>query len=93
MVQPPERRAELLRHGVVDDGVDGAIGVDARPTEEQEPGVEVGRGHKGVDQHQSPVGHPEQGEQDDDHCQHLGDLRGNKLLEVNPRQPISFWCT
>lgn len=67
MVQPPERRAELLRHGVVDDRVDGAVGIDAGSTEEQEPGVEVGRGHKGVDEHQSPVGHPEEGEENDDH--------------------------
>lgn len=37
-----ERRAKFLRHGVVDDRVDGAVQVDAQAAEEQEPSVQVG---------------------------------------------------
>lgn len=66
-----ERPPELLRHEVVDDGVDSAVGVDAHPTEEQEPAVVVRRVEEGVDHHQRPVRHPEQGEEDDHDHQHL----------------------
>ena len=62
-----ERDAKLLRHEVVDDGVDGAVGVDAHPAEEEEPGVVVRRVDEGVDHHQGSVRHPEQGEEDDHH--------------------------
>ena len=40
-----EGSAELLRHGVVDDRVDGAVQVDTEAAEEQEPGVQVGVRH------------------------------------------------
>lgn len=60
-----ESGAELLRHGVVDDGVDGAVEVDANSTEEQEPVVQIGLVQERVHDHQSAVRHPEQREQDD----------------------------
>lgn len=41
-----ESRAELLGHGVVYNGVDGTIGVDAQSAEEQEPDIVVGRVHQ-----------------------------------------------
>lgn len=63
--------AKLLRHEVVNDGVDGTVGVDAHTAEEQEPGVVVRRVDKGVDHHQCSVRHPKQGEEDDHHSQHL----------------------
>lgn len=50
--------AELLGHGIVDDGVDGAVHVDAETAEEKEPGVQVGLLEEGVDHHESPIGHP-----------------------------------
>lgn len=40
---------KLLRHEVINDGVDGTIGVDAHPAEEQEPSVVVRRVNEGVD--------------------------------------------
>lgn len=49
-VQAAEGRAELLGHGIVYHRVDSTVGVDAGPTEQQEPGVKVGSGHEGVDQ-------------------------------------------
>lgn len=73
-----KRDAELLRHQVVDDGVDGAVGVDAHPAEEEEPGVVVRRVDEGVDHHQRSVRHPQQREEDHHHGQHLRYLlRGN----------------
>ena len=53
-----ERGSELLRHGVVDDRVDGAVQVDAQPAEEQEVCVLVHRVQEGVDHHQGTVRHP-----------------------------------
>lgn len=70
-----EGLAELLGHEVVDDRVDGAVGVDADPAEEDEPAVQIGGLHEGVHQNQSPVGHPEQGKEDHHHSQHLSDLQ------------------
>lgn len=69
-----EGGAKLLRHGVVDDWVDGAVEVDADPAEKQEPVVQVGLIQEGVDHHQGAVRHPERGEQYHNHCQHLGHL-------------------
>lgn len=69
-----ERGAELLRHGVVDEWVDGAVEVDAEAAEEQEPGVQVGVVQEGVDQNQGPVRQPQHGEQNHHHRQHLGHL-------------------
>lgn len=69
-----EGEAKLLRHEVVDDGVDGTVGVDAHAAEEQEPRVVVRRVDNGVDHHQCSVRHPEQGEEDDHHSQHLSYL-------------------
>lgn len=46
-----EGGAELLGHGVVNDGVDGAVQVDAQTAEEEEPGVQVGIVQEGVDHH------------------------------------------
>lgn len=69
-----ESGAKLLRHGVVDNRVDGAVEVDADPAEQQEPVVQVGLVQEGVDHHQSAVRHPERGEQDHHHSQHLGHL-------------------
>lgn len=43
--------AELLGHEVVNDGVDGTVGVDAHPAEEQEPGVVVRWVNERVDHH------------------------------------------
>ena len=74
VVEAAEGGAELLGHGVVYDGVDGAVGVDAGAAEEDEPVVQVGRGHEGVEEDQRAVGHPQQGEQDHHHRQHLGHL-------------------
>lgn len=70
---------KLLGHEVVDDGVDGTVGVDAHTTEEQEPGAVVGRVDEGVDHHQGSVRHPEQGKEGDHHRQHLCDLRTREL--------------
>lgn len=69
-----EGSAELLRHGVVYDRVDGAVEVDADAAEKQEPAVQVGSIQEGVDHHQGAVGHPQHGEQDHHHSQHLGHL-------------------
>jgi len=74
--QLAEGGAELLRHGVVDDRVDGAVQVDAEAAEEQEVGVLVRLVQEGVDHHQCPVRHPQQRKQDDHHGQHLGHLVG-----------------
>lgn len=46
-----EGGAELLRHGVVNDRIDGAVQVDAQTAEEEEPGVQVGLVQEGVDYH------------------------------------------
>ena len=53
-----ERGSELLRHGVVDDRVDGTVKVDAQPAEENEVFVLVHGVQEGVDHHQGPVWHP-----------------------------------
>lgn len=74
LAKPLEGQTELLGHEVVDDGVDGAVGVDADPAEEDKPAVQVGVLHEGVHQNQGPVGHPEQGKEGHHHSQHLGDL-------------------
>lgn len=74
-VQATEGRAELLGHQVVNDRVDRTVGVNADPAEEQEPGVQVWRTHKGVNENQGPVWHPQQGEEHNHHCQHLSDLQ------------------
>lgn len=78
-----ECHAKLLRHEVVNDGVDGAVGVDAHPAEEQKPAVVVRRVDKGVDHHQRAVGYPEQGEEDDHHHQHLCYLLGKTEPQEN----------
>lgn len=75
VVQPTEGRTKLLGHQVVNHRVDGTVGIYADPAEEQEPGVQVRRAHEGVNEHQGSVRHPQQGEQHDHHCKHLGDLR------------------
>lgn len=62
-----EGDAKLLRHEVVNDGVDGAVGVDAQAAEEQEPGVVVRWVDEGVDHHQGSIRQPEEGEEDHDH--------------------------
>lgn len=69
-----EGNTKLLRHEVVDDGVDGAVGVDAHATEEEEPRIVVSRVHETVDDHHRSVRHPQQGKEDDHHGQHLGYL-------------------
>lgn len=66
-----ESNTELLRHEVINDGVDGTVNVDAHPTEKQEPVVVVGRFDEGVHHHQRSVRHPQQGEKDDHHNEHL----------------------
>lgn len=66
-----ESSPKLLGHQIVDDGVDGAVCVNTHPAEEQEPGIEIRRVHKGVDHHQSAVGHPQESEQDHHNSQHL----------------------
>lgn len=72
--QPPEGSTKLLRHGVVDDGIDGTVKVHTDSTEKQEPGVQVSLLHERVDHHQSAVGHPQQSKQNDHYCQHLNHL-------------------
>lgn len=67
--------AEFLWHGVVYDGVDGTVGVDAHAAEEQKPSVEVWRIHEWVHHHQSAIRHPEQRKQYHDHRQHLSYLQ------------------
>ncbi len=51
VTEPLKSSAKLLRHGVVDDGVDGAVGVNAHAAEEQEPGVEIRRIHEWIHNH------------------------------------------
>lgn len=83
LVQLPEGSPELLGHEVVDDGVDGTVQVDAEAAEEEEPGVEVRRVHKGVHHHQRAVGQPQHGKESHHHCQHLGHLdRGDAEREM-----------
>lgn len=78
----PEGSPEFLGHEVVDDGVDGAVQVDARPAEEQEPDVQVRWVHEGVYHHQCAVRHPQEGEEHHHHCQHFGHLvRGDRQKE------------
>lgn len=43
-----EGQTELLGHEVVDDGVDGTVGVDADPAEEDKPAIQVRVLHEGV---------------------------------------------
>lgn len=88
LVELFKRHAKLLGHEVVDDGVDGAVGVDAHAAEEQEPGVVVRRVEEGVHHHQGPVRHPEQGEEDHHHRQHLRDLMQRKDRDVILRQQV-----
>lgn len=69
-----ECNTKLLRHEVVDDWIDSTVGVDAHAAEEKEPRVEVRRVYEGVDNHHCSVRHPQQGEENDHHNQHLCDL-------------------
>lgn len=78
LVQLPKGSPELLGHEAVDDGVDGAVQVDAQAAEEEEPGVQVGRVHEGVHHHQRAVRQPQHGEQSHHHSQHLGHLGGER---------------
>lgn len=90
-----ERYAKLLRHEVVNDGVDGTVGVDAHTAEEQEPGVMVRWVDEGVDHHQCSVGHPEQGEEDDHHSQHLCYLlmqrKRQRSKETRNKTDVNMW--
>lgn len=81
-----ESGTKLLRHGIVDDWVDGAVEVDADFAEKHEPAVQIGLVQEGVDHHQSAVRHPEQGEEDYHHCQHLGHLQweGRRNMRTAP---------
>lgn len=101
LVQLPKGIPELLRHEVVDDGVDGAVQVDAEAAEEEEPGVQVGRVHEGVHHHQRAVRQPQHGEESHHHSQHLGHLdRGDMQKEKQPdgaQSPaelshLELWC-
>lgn len=65
---------ETLGHEGIDDGVDGAVHIDAKAAEEKEAEVEVGRAQEGIHHHQGAVGQPQQSEKDHHHSQHLGDL-------------------
>lgn len=67
---------ETLGHEGIDDGVDGAVHVDAKAAEEKEAKVEVGRAQEGIHHHQGAVGQPQQSEKDHRHGQPLGDLLG-----------------
>lgn len=83
MEGPPE----LDGHGVVENGVDGAVDVDHDSTEEQEPGVPVLNAGEGVVYHHHPVRHPENGEnaKDDNqhphHLQHIDRVTNHQTLK------------
>lgn len=78
---------ELDGHGVVENGVDGAVDVDHDPTEEEEPGVPVLNAGEGVVYHHHPVRHPENGEnaKDDNqhphHLQHIDRVTNHQTLK------------
>lgn len=58
---------ETLGHEGIDDGVDGAVHLDAKAAEEKEAKVEVGRAQEGIHHHQGAVGQPQQSEKDHRH--------------------------
>ena len=73
-VRPPE----FHRHGVVEDGVDRRVHVDHQPTEQDEPVVRVSLASERIVDDQNAVGHPQYGEKEDDHPQHLHNLKREK---------------
>lgn len=70
-----ERAAELCRHGVVEDRIDGAVGVDGQSTEQQEPAVLVAPSGERVVHDVRPIRQPERREHRHDDSQHLHNLR------------------
>ena len=69
-----ERVAELDGHGVVEDRVDGAVGVDGQTTEQHQPAVLVAPTGERVVDDVRPIGQPQRCKHRDDHCQHLHHL-------------------
>jgi len=72
--EPPECTVELGRHDVVEDGIDGAVGVDHHATEEHQPAVFISISDERIVNNVRSVGQPQYGEDADDHREHLGDL-------------------
>ena len=72
-----ERSAELARHDVVEDRVDGAVEEDHETREQAEPAVveAVRFLHQRVVHDLDAVWEPEDGEHEYDHHQHLDDLK------------------
>lgn len=66
--------SEFLGHEVINNRVDGTIKVNANPTEQQEPMFLERLRQEGVNDHQGPVGHPQEGKKDYNHGQHLCNL-------------------
>jgi len=69
--QAAERSAELGGHGVVQDRIDGAVGVDHQATEQHQPDVLVWDGGERIVDDVGAVRQPQHGKHTHDHCQHL----------------------
>jgi len=73
-----EGTAELDRHRVVEDGVNGAVHVHHDSAEQLEPVVVEAEAGKGVVDDPEAVGHPEHRKQADHHRQHLDHLGAHR---------------
>lgn len=81
-----ESSPEFDGHGVVQDGVDGAVNVYHDATEQEKPGIAVFSGREGVVDNHDPVWHPENGEHSKNNYKHSDHLQQN----VNCYQIISL---
>ena len=70
-----ERAAELGGHNVVEDGIDGAVGVDHQSTEKNKPEIVVAMRSERVVHDVGAVGQPQHGEHAYNNGQHLRHLQ------------------
>lgn len=68
---------EFDGHGVVQDGVNGAVNIDHDATKQEKPGIVVFNGCEGVVDNHHPVWHPENGEHSKNNYQHSDHLQQN----------------
>lgn len=69
-----ESSPEFDGHGVVQDGIDGAVNVYHDATEQEKPGIAVFSGCEGVVDNHDPVWHPENGEHSKNNYKHSDHL-------------------
>ena len=77
-----EGSPEFDGHGVVEDGIDGAVHVDHDAAKQEEPHVEEAFRSERVVDHVDSVGHPQDGEHPDDDGQHLDDLSTEERVNI-----------